>query len=314
MSALAAPPRPAPDREGLAPPLARADLLRSLGILVEAPAPGHAAIAAALGLPGTPGPGDHADVFLFATYPYASVYLGAEGMLGGEARDRIAGFWRAVGLTPPAEPDHLTVLLAMYAALLEREVAAPTESQRIAARHARGAFLWEHLVSWLPAWLAKVEELAPPYHAAWAGVLREALDGEAAETGEPAVLPLALRAAPALPDDAAPAADWIAALLAPVRSGVILTRWDLRRAGIELGLGSRAGERAFMLRSLLEQDPTGVSDWLTTEAARAADDHAERATRHGPVAEFWRQRAEACRAALLRVRPGQGKVEPNDGD
>lgn len=314
MSALAAPPRPAPGRETPAPPLARADLLRSLGALVEAPAPGHAAIAAALGLPGGPAPGDHADVFLFATYPYASVYLGAEGMLGGEARDRIAGFWRAVGLTPPAEPDHLTVLLAMYAALLEREVAAPTESQRIAARHARGAFLWEHLVSWLPAWLAKVEELAPPYYAAWARLLGEALDAEAADTGTPPVLPLALRAAPALPDDAAPAADWIAALLAPVRSGVILTRWDLRRAGIELGLGSRAGERAFMLRSLLEQDPTGVSDWLTTEAARAADDHAERATRHGPVAEFWRQRAEACRAALLRVRPGQGKVEPNDGD
>ena len=36
-------------------------------------------------------------------------------MLGGEARDRIAGFWRALGLVPPPEPDHLAVMLGLYA-------------------------------------------------------------------------------------------------------------------------------------------------------------------------------------------------------
>ena len=51
--------------------------------------------------------------------PYASVYLGPDGALGGEGADRAAGFWRASGLTPPAEPDHLTALLALYASLGE---------------------------------------------------------------------------------------------------------------------------------------------------------------------------------------------------
>lgn len=45
---------------------------------------------------------------------YASVYLGPDGALGGEGTDRAAGFWRAIGITPPAEPDHLTALLSLY--------------------------------------------------------------------------------------------------------------------------------------------------------------------------------------------------------
>ena len=40
--------------------------------------------------------------------------------MGGLARERIAGFWNAVGLTPPPEPDHLAALLGLYASLTER--------------------------------------------------------------------------------------------------------------------------------------------------------------------------------------------------
>jgi sulfite exporter TauE/SafE len=36
-------------------------------------------------------------------------------MLGGAARERVAGFWRAVGLVPPPEPDHLAALLGLAA-------------------------------------------------------------------------------------------------------------------------------------------------------------------------------------------------------
>lgn len=53
---------------------------------------------------GPPAVDEHTDVLVFQAYPYASIYLGAEGMLGGKARDRIAGFWRALGGEPPAEP------------------------------------------------------------------------------------------------------------------------------------------------------------------------------------------------------------------
>ena len=98
--------------------MARADLLRSIGALCEPPRPEHAAIAQALGIEGPGDAVDEAATFLFDVYPYASVHLGEEGMLGGEARSRVTGFWLALGLEPPTEPDHLAAaILAVIVAI-----------------------------------------------------------------------------------------------------------------------------------------------------------------------------------------------------
>jgi hypothetical protein len=96
--------------------------------------------------------------------------------------------------------------------------------------------------------LDKVEDIGRPFYAGWARLLRDALDADAAAAGPPPVLPLHLRAAPGLPAAGDTRHDWFAALLAPVRSGVVLTRWDLRRAATELGMSARVGERR-LLRS-----------------------------------------------------------------
>lgn len=277
---------------------ARSDLFRALGAISEPPDRGHAAIAAALGLPAGPADGDYAEVFLFGAYPYASVYLGEEGMLGGEARDRVAGFWRALGLTPPAEPDHIAALLGLYAALIEAEEAEAGSVGAALARSSRKALLWEHLLSWLPAYLDKVTELAPPYYAAWGRLLHAALADEAAELGGQADLPLQLRAAPGLPQADASSADWVTAMLSAVRTGVVLTRADLRRGARELGIGARVAERAYMLRSMLEQDAVGTTSWLAAEASRAAASHRATEPSFGVVGGFWRERAEASATAL----------------
>jgi TorA maturation chaperone TorD len=293
-----------------------AELFRALGVLAEPPEPGHAAIAAALGLAGAPAPGDYAETFLFGAYPYASVYLGPEGMLGGEARDRVAGFWRALGLTPPPEPDHLAALLGLYAALLDDEARAAAIGDTAAAalrRESRGALLWEHLLSWLVPYLAKVGEIGSAYYAAWARLLGESLAGEARSLGGPGTLPLQLRLAPGLPDADASGSEWVQAVLAPVRSGLIVTRRDLSRAAAALGLGARVGERAFVLRSLLEGDPSATVGWLAEEARRAAVAHAESEPLLGAVAVFWRRRAEACEAALRSARPVEEEVVVSHG-
>jgi hypothetical protein len=294
----------------------RADLFRSLGVLAEPPAPGHEAIAAALGLNGGPAPGDYADTFLFGAYPYASVYLGPQGMLGGEARDRVAGFWRALGITPPAEPDHLAALLGLHAALMDEEARALDRGDAAAGalrRESRKALLWEHLLAWLVPYLAKLEEVGAPFYASWARLLRDALVTETAAVGRQERLPLHLRAAPDLPPADAPFDDWLGALLAPVRSGVIVTRRDLRRGATALGLGARLGERAFVLRSMFEQDPTRTVEWLADEAARAILVHTESEPILGAVAAFWRQRAEACEAALKSVVPARTEVVMSHG-
>jgi TorA maturation chaperone TorD len=277
---------------------ARADLFRALGSVCEPPEPGHAAIAEALGLPAAPAAGDYAEVFLFGAYPYASVYLGEKGMLGGEACDRVAGFWRALGLAPPAEPDHVAALLGLYAALIEAEETAPDPGRSALRRSSRKALLWEHLLSWLPPYLDKVAELAPPYYAAWARLLDASLSSEAGELGEQAELPLQLRASPGLPEPDAEGTAWVEALLSAVRTGIILTRSDLRRGARELGLGSRMAERGFMLRSMLEQNAPATAAWLAAEASRWTIRHQANEAILGRVAAFWQTRAQATHAAL----------------
>src|SRR5918996_3366147 len=170
------------------------ELLRALGTLCEPPAAPHARVAEALALPGAPDASAYTHVFVLQLPPYASLYLGPEGMLGGAARERIAGFWRALGLVPPAEPDHLAALLGLYAALADDERAQPDGARRALRRQARAALLHEHLLSWLGPWLARVAELGGAWHRAWANLLTDALAREAGEllTGEeplPAHLP-----------------------------------------------------------------------------------------------------------------------------
>ena len=137
------------------------ELLRTLATLAEPPCAEHEPLAALLELGPVPDGAAFTDLFELQLYPYASFYLGAEGMLGGEARDRIAGFWRALGETPPAEPDHLSTMLALQARLAELEEAAPETAPRDGWRRARRAWLWEHLLSWLPAYCDKAAAIAP---------------------------------------------------------------------------------------------------------------------------------------------------------
>ena len=284
------------------------ELLRTLATLAEPPSREHEPLAALLDLGPSPDRAAFTDLFELQLYPYASFYLGAEGMLGGEARDRIAGFWRALGETPPPEPDHVSTMLALQAQLAELDSAddaAPPGSWR----RARRAWLWEHLLSWLPPFCDKAAVIAPPYYRRWAALLTAALAEEAGSIGGQDRLSLHLREAPAMADPRRDGGEaFLAALLAPVRSGLILVRSDLERAARELGLGCRAGERRFALRSLLSQDAAGVLGWL----ARLAD---ETSRRHGELepggewARFWTGRAAASGELLADLaRQGSGSA------
>lgn len=260
------------------------ELLRALAAYISRPGPELAPIAAALELP-LPEPAAHHELFGLQLYPYASVYLGPEGMLGGEARARVAGFWHAVGATPPAEPDHLAALLGAYSTL-----AADPAPQ---ADRARRVMLWEHLLSWLPAWLAKLPDVGSAAYVEWGRLLGAALEVEARELGGPAALPAHLREAPLLEPD-----HLFEHALAPVRTGMLLTRRDLDRAGSELGLGRRRGERALALRSMFDQDPPAVLDWLAGEAAAWGELHDRLPGPWRPVTRWWRHRAVTTRTRL----------------
>jgi hypothetical protein len=277
------------------------ELLRALAALAEPPTPGHARIAESVGLAGVPDAAQHTDLFGFQLYPYASVYLGAEGMLGGEARDRITGFWGAIGELPPAEPDHLTVLLAQLAAIHEREHEVGDEPGRRILRHARQAFFREHIASWIFAFLARAREIAPPYYRSWAETVHAALTEEAHAFGPSADLPSHLRHAPSITDaDAGSPARLAGALLAPVRSGMILTRGDLARSASDVGVGARMGERRRTLEQMFAADAPATRAGLAREARRQARLYRADEAAIGAAAAHWSTRAEATADILER--------------
>jgi TorA maturation chaperone TorD len=279
------------------------ELFRALAALVEPPSDEELVerLAAALGLGVMPSASEYTEVFVFQLYPYASVYLGEEGMLGGEARERIEGFWRALGQTPPAEADHLSSLLALYARLVELETEAD-EARREGWRGARKAFLWEHLLSWAIVYLDKLSEIAPPFYREWGDLLSKALLEEAATVGTQEALPAHLRAAKALADPREHEVEaFLQSLLAPARSGIILVRSDLSRAARSLDLGARAGERKFTLKSLLGQDAAAVLGWLAEEARQSALRHRARLEAFGEVGAWWESKAAATAALLLEL-------------
>jgi hypothetical protein len=274
------------------------ELFRALGALCEPSESAHGRLAATLGLPPPADAVGYTDVFVFQLVPYAAPYLSPDGMLGGEAGDRVAGFWRALHLTPPAEPDHLAALLGLYAALAEREnTASPGPAG--AWREARRALLWEHLLTWVPMYAEAMITLPSPFHAAWARLLRQALLAEARALAAPPAWPLHLRDVPELPDPASK--DFPRALLAPVRSGLLITRSDLTNAAAATSLAARAGGRAFMLRALIEQDSTATFGWLARQAARWLRRHQASASSLGCIAQHWHGRAQATLHMLEQI-------------
>ncbi|MDH5759413.1 MAG: molecular chaperone TorD family protein [Gemmatimonadota bacterium] len=286
-----------------------AELVRALAVLTEPPSPDHARVAEALGFGEIPGSSVYTEVFLFQLFPFASVYLGEEGMLGGEAGSRIAGFWSAVGHQPPPEPDHLGALLGLYAALADAEGARGDAPRGVLAGQARRVLLHEHLAPWLFAYLSKVEALAGPFYARWASVLgavvRREVEGEAPFDQD---LPAHLREAAPLPDPRTEgSAPFLDGLVAFVRTGMILTRADLTRLARTHELGMRMGERRYILEHLLAQDAVTVFRALAEEAGEWTFRHEERVPLLGSTARFFADRATRT-AALLTSLADEGET------
>jgi len=281
-----------------APPAAagRWELLRALGAVADSPAAARA-VAPILGL-GTFGDAEHTEAFVLNAPPYAAVYLGPEGGLGGAGADRVAGFWRALGLVPPAEPDHLSALLSLYASLGEAAEGSRRAATAAALARARAALLAEHLWPWLPAYLDAVTELGSPPLTAWAELTRHALRAERAAHQLARPLPLALRLAPGGLEPGDNLRDLADALTTPVRSGMILTRRSLARGAGQAGVGHRIGERRFTLRAMLEQDPAATVRWLEAEARRWRQRHGRRVPADG-VSRWWASRAAGTGRFLL---------------
>jgi hypothetical protein len=274
----------------------RWELLRALGAVPDSPVAARC-VGSALGLDPVSG-AEHTDAFVLNCPPYAAIYLGPEGAIGGEGADRVAGFWRAIGITPPAEPDHLAALLGLYARLGEAIGGVRRPATAAALAQSQAVLFWEHLWPWLPAYLDAVTDLEVPSLTRWADLARRALAAEFSALPPSPRRPLALRAAPPSAQPPAGPGDLTELVTIPVRSGLILTRCRLAEGAARAGVGFRIGERRFALRAMLEQDPRATLSWLAAEAGRWQQRHHDRAP-GDDVTAWWAARA-ARTAQVLR--------------
>lgn len=279
-------------------------LFPSLGELIEAPGTEQVRIAKMLGLRSEPTRPDYTNLFVVQLFPYASIYLSADGLAGGVVRDRIAEFWKLLGRPIPAEPDHAASLLQSYGQLQRGrngEYISPPGMQQV-----RRAFFWESIASWLPMYLLRTRELGSPFYKAWSDVTFDVLEAEAAHSGPPEITPLHLATAP-MPPALHAAAAFIDSLFIPCVSGVILSRADLGRCSTETRLGIRMADRRHTLKLMVSENTGAVCDWLHAEIARQAEKIEALPAAFSVVREHWLTRANASADGILAFKTNYAK-------
>ena len=272
------------------------ELLRALGTYTWPPDERQSALADLLDLPVITQAQWH-HTFVERYYPYGSVHLSGTGFVGGDVRDAAAGVFRALDAAPPEEADHLGALLDAYATV-DANGWGP----------ARSTLLWEHILPWALPWTDHLRHDAASPHQRWATLLWDSLVEVAGVVPVPATahtggLAPSLLAAPdglVDPRTGSPE-DFLASLLAPVRLGAILTRDDLRLAARELDLAARVGERRYVLRTLLQQDPAAVLGWLAAHCRTARARTARWPDATAALRGFWMDRATTAADLLSEL-------------
>lgn len=194
------------------------------------------------------------ELFVKELPPFASIYLSADGNIGGEIQSVIAGFYLVLGVPTPSDPDHLSSLLALLAGVLskEAELRGDGEAQGgvwlSSVLRAKSVLIAEHLLSWLPAYLLRAKEVAPTELLGWVSCAMDLVSAicepERAEAlAEESEIPAAI----------ASVSELVGWMTTPSRSGLILCPSDISAMADSLGLALRVGRKRFVLEELASQ-------------------------------------------------------------
>lgn len=272
-------------------------------------------------------------LFGMNVFPYQSVFLDPDGLLGGPETDRVRHSYRGMGFAADEanEPaDHLAHQLAALAFLCHAEAEAWEDGRADMAARAQqlqADFLDQHLLRWLPAFAAAVQRQGDPFYAELAGLT---LELAAARRRALPSLALALRPAPATAEADEPPIQRVERLLAdpqtdldaiagflltPPYSGLFLTRRDIGQLGRAADAPRGFGERRQMLRTFLrsaaefDRFPAAVAalESVAEETAAALRRLAESADAP-ELARPWLARLEATRQLLAMLAEAQGST------
>ena len=283
-------------REGVTPPAA--SVLRQIPALAPLLADPFDADSAAA---------DHQGLFGFNLFPYEGVFLDPDAQLGGPATDRLLRAYGRLGYSPPTASlsgDHLGCQLDLLAFLSAAEADALADDLAPEAARIAGLtrdFLDNHLLRWLAPLQAALAGQANPFYAALGAlVAATVLDQRLALGGAPQLPPLPAPPDP-LADESARLRDIAAYLLAPLSSGVYLSRDDIaglaRALQLPRGFGNREQMLLNLLRSAAQYDQADAL--LTVLTALFADRRAYYAAQAAawpalrPVWQPWETRGAA---------------------
>lgn len=190
----------------------------------------------------------HQQVFGTAVPPYASVFLSAEGLLGGDVTDGVRQTYARIGFPAgrsDVEPDHAGVLCAAMAFLCGAEADAQRDGQPVDGLQARQReLLAAHLAPWADLLETAVGRQGVAEATELVGLLADLVYSQVDRPRAPA-------APPDLLDDARAGLKAVSAfLLVPARSGVWLSLHDIQRIAANAGLSCGFGRRVQMMESL----------------------------------------------------------------
>lgn len=268
---------------------------------------------------------EHHHLFGFNVFPYESVFLDPESLLGGRVTEQVLESYRRAGFAPGTlahrgdNADHVGVELALLSFLCGAEAQAWQDGLLDRALRMRGLqrrFLDEHLLRWLPGLAQAIRQQSSEttFYTALADllsafVLAHRIDLEDGVAGNS--LPFVLPAPPALLDDQGTGLKEIARyLVTPAYSGLYLSRDDIGRLGRAQRLPRGFGERRTLLTNLLQAAATyhslpAVFEQLQRLVARWQDAYTDEQGSGVPalaaVGRVWAERLGATEKLIQRL-------------
>lgn len=244
-------------------------------------------------------PSDLYQLFVRELPPFASVYLSGDGNIGGESHSAIAGFYHALGVPTPSDPDHLSSLFSLLSQILQKEAdltkgsSDPAREAKLASvSRAKSVLVGEHLLSWLPAYLLRAKEVVSYRLSGWVNCAMDLLSVlvdqiSQSEIGEEE---FEFERFGSVSD----AVEWITT---PRKSGLVITPWDISNIGDDLGVALRVGRKRFVLEELLNQSRSDVA-----LALQVLSDHQMKLfnahKREFPSLSIWAERAARTRELI----------------
>lgn len=263
---------------------------------------------------------DHQHLFGFNVFPYESIFLDPQGLLGGIVTDALIRYYQEVGFQIDAStssPDHIGYELGLLAFLCGAEADAWENDLPAVAENRRRQqqrFLQTHLLRWLLPLVIGVRQQSSPFYRAVADLTLDLAHSHTADLGQsPAETapPFALPAPPPLLEDRYTGLSQIARYLTtPPYSGVFLSRDDVadlaRRQQLPRGFGSRHQMLTNLMRSAVQYDAfpnllqllhERVAGWESEYTSYAGD-----LPQAAPFAEPWQERTAVTTHLLAQIR------------